>query len=180
MSRALSILLILFPCLSSAQEGPQWYGRIAPAFGQDTLGSEDTRRGTLYGVGFSRPEKRLTFRGMPADLAIEGYYMFTKGGGFEDIPVNKMHTFGAMAIAQYQLGTQGDAKLHLDLGWGLAHNSLTTRDLDSRLNSTPCIGVGVSWGRGDVTVRWYHQSNGGFSGNNQGMNQIQYAFSFKF
>lgn len=172
-----TFLPVCAPCQSS--DAPAWTFRIGPSFGQTTIGSEDTRRGTVWSLGYSRPEKRLTFRGTQADLLIEGYYFFNRGGGFEDIPVNTMHSYGAMATAQYRVKEVRGTTVHFDLSWGLVYNSITTRDLDSRLNSTPAIGIGVRRGRADFTVRFFHMSNGGTSGNNQGSNNIQYLFSWR-
>ncbi len=181
--RVLLALLFLMPALSWSQssEGRSfWYARIGPSFGQPVLGSEDTRRGTVYAIGFSRPEPAFRFRGLQGDMMLEAYYMFTKGGGFEDIPVNNMHSFGAMMVARYHTHWLRNADAHFDLGWGMVYNNFTTRDLDSQLNSTPCIGVGLTWGKIDFTIRWYHQSNAGTHGHNQGTNQIQYLLSYRF
>lgn len=164
----------------SQKQESSWIGRIGPSFGQPILGSEDTRRGTMYSIGYRKQEPRLTFRGSKADLLLEGYYLFTKGGGFENIPVNKMNSFGVLATAQYRLNFLRYAQAHLDLSFGAVYNSITTRDLDSNLNTTPCIGFGVTWKEYDFTIRWYHASNGGTDGNNQGTNQIQYLFGVRF
>jgi hypothetical protein len=150
-----------------------------PAFGQDVLGSEDTRRGGFYGVTYSRHEPRFRFRGTEAAVVYGAYYMFTKGGGFEDIPVNKMHSFGATVGARYPLPWISGGRLFADLGWGLAYNSIRTRDLDSRLNSTPYVGVGYAFEQGTLTLRWFHMSNGGSNGNNQGLNQAVVLFGMR-
>lgn len=161
-------------------QAQQWFFRIGPSFGQPVLGSEDTRRGTYYGVGFAKPEGRLKYRGSTPNLLVETYYLFTKGGGFEDIPVNDMRSYGLSVTARYRIGRLGKGDIGLDLGWGAVYNSIRTRDLDSNLNSTPMIGVSLDFQKYDMSVRWYHASNGGSSGNNQGTNQIQYLVGFKF
>ena len=179
--RGTALLASLVPLCAWCQvpEGPAWSIRIGPSFGQTTIGSEDTRRGTVWSVGYSRPEPRLTFKGTKADLMLEGYYFFNRGGGFEDIPVNTMHSWGALATARYRLKEVKGTGVHFDLSWGLVYNSIRTRDLDSRFNSTPSLGIGVSRGRYDFTIRFFHMSNGGTSGNNQGSNNIQYLFSWR-
>lgn len=111
---------------------------------------------------------------------LEGYYLFTKGGGFEDIPVNNMRSYGLLATAKYHVPWIRRLNSHFDLSFGIVHNSLTTRDLDSKFNTTPGFGFGVAWQKFDFTIRWYHASNGGTDGNNQGTNQIQYLLSYKF
>ncbi|MBS1723058.1 MAG: acyloxyacyl hydrolase [Armatimonadetes bacterium] len=180
--RALTFVLLLLPlgALAQSQRGTYNYFRIGPSFGQPVLGSEDTRRGTVYALGYSRPEPRVSLRGLQGDLLLEGYYLYTKGGGFEDIPVNHMHSFGVMAIARYYTRWLKSADAFFDLGWGFVYNNITTRDLDSLFNSTPCAGLGIAKGKFDFTVRWYHQSNGGSRGNNQGTNQIQYLIGYRF
>lgn len=181
--RRLAVVLAALPCLVHAQSEtnkPEWSFRIGPSFGQPIVGSEDTRRGTFYSLGYSRPEPRITLRGLKGDMLVEGYYLFTKGGGFEDIPVNQMHSYGVMVTAKYWTRWIRGLKTHADLSFGLVHNSITTRDLDSNWNTTPGFGVGIDFGRFDFTVHWYHASNGGTDGNNQGTNQIQYLLSVKF
>ena len=181
MTRWLVCAFVLLASLAKAQDdGRYWYLRIGPSFGQPIIGSEDTRRGTVYGLGRAWPEKRLTYKGNTAEMTLEGYYLFTKGGGFEDIPVNNMRSFGLMATARYGTHWLRGAKTHFDLGFGVVHNSITTRDLDSEWNTTPNVGIGATWGRYDFTIRWYHASNGGTDGHNQGTNQIQYLLSWRF
>jgi hypothetical protein len=161
-----------------------WSVNGAAAFGQDVLGSEDTRRGGVYGFSYSGPEKRLTYKGSEGQLVWSGYYMVTKGAGFEGEPVNHMHTFGVSATARYWNHMIRGVDTFLDLGWGLAYNNITTRDLDVKLVSTPFFGVGAGFDVGGQEVltgiRWYHQSNGGTRGNNQGLNQIQYWVGVRF
>lgn len=181
--RPLVYALALLPALAHCQEDSpesKWSFRIGPSFGQPILGSEDTRRGTVYSIAYTKPEPRFTLRGLKADMMVEGYYLFTKGGGFEDIPVNNMRSYGVLVTAKYPTRWFRGLKSHADLSFGLVYNSITTRDLDSNWNTTPGFGAGVSWGRYDFTVRWYHASNGGTDGNNQGTNQFQYVLSVKF
>lgn len=181
MKTPLLFALLTMPLVVKAQsENTQWFFRIGPSFGQPVIGSEDTRRGTHYGAGFIKPEPRFTFRGTKADMMVEGYYLFTKGGGFEDIPVNQMRSYGAMMTARYHTPWLRPNDIHLDLGFGVVYNSIKTRDLDSRLNTTPTVGIGIQVKDIDFTIRWYHASNGGTSGNNQGTNQIQYLIGYRF
>jgi len=158
---------------------PGFEAVLGAAFGQDVLGSEDTRRGGWYGLTWVRPEPRLRYQGMDAALVLDTHYMFTKGGGFEDIPVNQMHTYGITAAGRYPLPWVRSRRLFLDLGWGFSYNSIRTRDLDSHLNSTPFVGLGWQFDQGSASIVAFHMSNGGFSGNNQGLNQIQFRFGFR-
>lgn len=161
-----------------------WSIDLAAGFGQDILGSEDTRRGGFYGVSLSYPEKRLTWRGNKAHIVWTGYYMFTKGMGFENIPVNHMHTYGVSATGRYWNHIIPGTTTFFDLGWGLVYNNITSRDLDTNINSTPFLGVGAAFEVGGTEVltgvRWYHMSNAGTGGSNQGMNQYQVWVGVRF
>lgn len=161
-----------------------WFITVAPNFGQDIIGSEDTRRGGWYGVGFYRPEKRLAIRGLKSQLHVEGYYMFTKGGGFENLPVDHMHSYGILATSRYWTKWIKGVNTYFDLGFGVAANNITTRDLESRINTTPTIGIGAGWQLKEcdilIGVRLFHMSNGGTVGDNQGSNNIQYTLTVRF
>jgi len=161
-----------------------WYLSGAVNFGQDIIGSEDTRRGGWYAIGVYRPEKRLAIRGLPAQLHVEAYYMFTKGGGFDNFPVDKMHSFGILATARYWPKLFRGVNTYFDLGFGVVSNSIKTQDLESRVNTTPTLGVGVGWALAEcdvlLGVRLFHMSNGGTVGSNQGSNNIQYVLTVRF
>lgn len=170
-------------CQSMAERSG-WFLSGAANFGQDIIGSEDTRRGGWYSVGVYRPEKRLAIRGLPAQLHIEGFAMFTKGGGFDGMPVDTMQTYGVLATARYWPKVIRNLDTYVDLSFGVAYNSRSTVDLDHRLNTTPSIGGGFGWRLQEcdvlLGVRFYHMSNGGTRGNNQGSNNIQYVLTVRF
>lgn len=161
-----------------------WFASAGPGFGQPILGSEDIRRGGFYSVGYATPWNGITFRKCEGQIVMQGYYMFTNGGGFEDIPVNKMDTTGLLVTGRYHNHWFKGMDTFYEIGWGFSYSSLTTRDLDSHWNSTPTIGVGASWSNGRdlvfALVRWFHMSNAGTDGNNQGFNQFQYIVGIKF
>lgn len=177
--RTWALAVVLLAPWASAQDG-RWRVTLGATFGQETLGSEDTRRGGWYGVGYERPEKRLAWRGLTPTLEWHAYYMFTKGGGFEDIPVNKMRSTGLMAIARYPITRWQRGDLYVSAGWGLVYNSIRTRDLDSNVNSTPSLGLGWESDGPFIEARWFHMSNAGFAGNNQGLNQVQFLAGWRF
>ncbi len=182
VSRWLLLTLVLASHSAHAQEpsGRSQFVRIGATYGQDVLGSEDTRRGTVFSYGREWPEKRLAFARLPATLQVEAYYLFTRGGGFEDIPVNTMHSFGVLAQARYPFGFLRGVRSTVDLGWGIVYNSITTRDLDRNWNSTPTLGVTLERTPWMFSGRFYHISNGGTQGNNQGLNALQFLVGYRF
>lgn len=161
-----------------------WFGSGTVVMGQDVIGSEDVRRGGMYGIGYARPEPRFTFQGNRAQIAGELYYMFTRGYGYEFQPVDHLHNWGLTVRARYWQRWIRGMDTYLDLGWGLSYGNKRTVDMDARLNSTPFIGVGtaVSFLRSELHlgVRWWHMSNAGLVGNNQGHNSIQYVIAYRF
>ena len=56
--------------------------------------------------------------------------------------------------------------------------------MDSKINSTPMIGFGVSWntseGEASIGLRLLHISNAGLVGKNQGQNQLFLVYSWRF
>lgn len=161
-----------------------WTIEAFAGFGQDYLGSEDVRRGGFYSVQYAMPWDRLRFRNTEGQLVVSGYYMFTKGAGYEGIPVDHLHTFGVTASARYWNHVIRGTETFFDFGWGLSYSNRKTIDLSGQLNSTPFIGIGMLVPGTDdrmvVTVRWFHMSNAGTQGNNQGLNQIQYGVGYRF
>jgi len=182
---------LLLGAASFAQDAPRdpnrenfWFVSAGTGFGQPVLGSEDIRRGGIYTVGLAMPWNGLKLFGHPGQFVAQGYYMFTKGGGFEDIPVNGLHTYGVLASARYHNHWFKGVDTFFEVGWGFCYSNHSTRDLDSLINSTPTFGIGASWAKGNdlvfAQIRWWHMSNGGTDGNNQGLNQIQYIVGVKF
>ncbi len=180
----LSLFSFSFGQSSDWSKGTYRIGWTAAGFGQDVLGSEDVRRGGTYAIGIARPEKRFTYKGSEAQIVWSGYYMFTKGAGFEGVAVDHMHSYGFNVGARYWNHFWKGGNTFVDMGWGLAYNNKSTRDLDTRLVSTPYLGIGAAFEIGSVPVisgiRWFHMSNGGTKGNNQGSNQIQYWVGVRF
>lgn len=190
MNRSVFVLGILVLCSAGFGQSTEWskgsyrFAWTAAGFGQDVLGSEDVRRGGTYAIGKAYPEKRFTYKGHEAQIVWSAYYMFTKGAGFENVPVDRMHSYGFNVGARYWNHFWKGGNTFYDMGWGFAYNNKSTRDLDTRLVSTPYFGVGAGFEIGDVPVlagiRWFHMSNGGTKGNNQGSNQIQYWVGVRF
>lgn len=163
-------------------DGERWTLWAGPSFGQPILGSEDTRRGGFYALEYARPEKRLTFKGHKGELAWQGYYQLTIGGGFEDEPKSTLHQFGVLAVARYWRRLPETPPAYVEFGLGLQLGNRTTRDLDSTLLSTPMVGVGLQadlFGHPLLLgLRFFHSSNAGLRGDNQGMNQLQFLVGY--
>ncbi|MCW5937590.1 MAG: acyloxyacyl hydrolase [Fimbriimonadaceae bacterium] len=180
------LALALFPIVACAapetdqKKGPSWYVKAGPVFGQSFIGSEDTRRGAIYAIGYENESGMTRIRNWRGSYGFEFYYMFTKGGGFEHIPVNNMRSYGALFRLTYPVRLIPRLQTHLELGWGLVYNSITTRDLDSKLNSTPVVGLVFDVSPWLFQARFFHMSNGGLKGDNQGSNQFQFLVGYRF
>ena len=127
-------MMLAFGCLcgiACAQSGDEvnraqesyWSVGLATGFGQDVLGSEDVRRGGIYSVQYSMPWNRLRFRNTEGQLVLGGYYMFTKGAGYEGIPVDHLHTYGFSAAARYWNHVFKGTETFFDFGWGFAFSN---------------------------------------------------------
>lgn len=178
-----AVVFLALSTLSIAQDG-LWRVSASPLWGQDWLGSEDTRRGAMYSVSYARQEPRLHFWGYDAELDIEAYYMFTKGGADFLAGPNSSHHYGVLLIGRYYQRYSKSMRGFLEGGWGLQFTNRLTHDLDARLNSTPMIGGGVVFPyRGDevmVSLRYFHISNAGTAGDNEGLNFFQLSVGLRF
>ncbi len=158
-----------------------WAG---PQFGQALLGSEDARRGGFYSLEYARPEKRLAYKGHEGQLSFAGYYLANKGGGFDDLPVDHLHGFGALATARYWRRSTVGVPAFFEFGFGLLYINHTTRDMDSQLLTTPVMGVGIAFPVGGqemlFSARLFHASNGGAAPPNQGFNSFQLLVGYRF
>ncbi len=170
--------------MSLAQNNLKWSVSASALFGQDWLGSEDTRRGAMYAVSRSKHEPRLHFMGYDADLDVEAYYMFTKGGSDFIAGPNSSHHYGVLFTGRYFQHYAKSARAFVEGGWGLQYTNRLTHDLDSLWNSTPMLGMGiiVPFDKKDlmISVRYFHISNAGTAGDNEGLNFIQFRFGLRF
>ncbi|MFN8220655.1 MAG: acyloxyacyl hydrolase [Fimbriimonadales bacterium] len=146
---------------------------------ENFLGSEDPRPYRHVGVAYSRPERRLRYRHLNAELVLEGYYERSTSHGVSDQPPNGTDAYGMIGYARYR--TQ---RLVWDIGWGLQYTDQRTVDISSRLSSTPVLAVSYSFPTKDteilVGLRFMHISNAGLGGNNQGSNQLGPFVAFRF
>lgn len=169
--------------LSAAQE-EKWRVSAGALFGQTWLGSQDLRQGGYYAIARSRPEPRLHFWGHAAEMDVEAYYMYTKGGHWSILPTNNSHHYGVMLVGRYFQRTASRTRAFLEAGWGLQYTNRVTHDIDSNWNSTPMIGLGF-----DVELkgydlmfgaRYFHISNAGTVGGNEGLNFLQFQVGFRY
>lgn len=115
---------------------------------------------------------------------MEAYYDYTKSPGVRSTPRNSSQAWGLLAMARYKW-TQPDAPTSfIDIGWGVQVANRTTRDLESKINSTPVLDFGVVLGRGHeaaiVAARFLHVSNAGTVGDNRGQNQLYLLVQIPF
>lgn len=183
-TRLIAVLLLLISAGTALAQGYKWGASASALFGQDWLGSEDTRRGGLYSVSRSQREPRLHFWGYDAELDYEAYYMFTKGGADFMAGPNSSHHYGLLLVGRYYQKYAKSARAFVEGGWGLQYTNRLTHDLDSLWNSTPLVGAGVivPFERYELmlSVRYFHISNAGTAGDNEGLNFFQVRFGLRF
>ena len=180
------VVVLAFLLLSTATfaQSAHWRVSASALFGQDWLGSEDTRRGALYSVAYGRPEPRLHFWGYDAEMDLEAYFMFTKGGADFIAGPNSSFHYGLLLVGRYYQHYAKTLRAFVEGGWGLQYTNRLTHDIDSLWNSTPMIGAGfIVPMRGDelmVSLRYFHISNGGTAGDNEGLNFFQLSAGLRF
>ena len=162
-----------------------WYVAAGPVFGQPIIGSEDSRRGQVYYVGKSTYSRQLSTNKVPAQIVVELYFNNTIGGGYEaDVPINILHMYGFTIAGRWYLSWLSRQRIYAQFGLGLAYGNHATVDLDSLVNSTPYLAIGTTWMMGRTRfmaeARFFHISNGGTDGHNQGSNQLQYLIGVQF
>lgn len=147
------------------------------------LGSEEVRRGYTLGLQYEVPRSEKRFFGHDAKLVLEGYYGNNSRGVLDLEPPSRLLNAGFLAFYRFRKHMDGQTDWIIDVGWGLAYGSQRTRDLDSRLNSTPTLSLWISHGPRDREVmyglRFMHLSNAGLVGHNQGQNQVYFSFAFR-
>ena len=122
------------------------------------------------------PISKLRWGRAHANLVVETYYDLTKSPGVRNTPPNSTQAWGALAMARYRHSNADSPTGFLDVGWGLQYADRTTRDLSSKLNSTPVIDLGFEIGRQHpgalVAARLLHISNAGTEHKNKGQNEL--------
>jgi hypothetical protein len=126
----------------------------------------------------------LAFWGYKAEIDYEGYYMVTKGGADFMAGPNISHHYGVMVIGRYFERYSKSARAYVEGGWGLQYTNRLTHDIDSLWNSTPMIGTGfivpVDGDELIFSLRYFHISNAGTAGDNEGLNFFQFQVGYRF
>jgi hypothetical protein len=169
-------IIFALATLSLAQDR-KWYFNAFAGQSVIFLGSKDNR--TLTGVGATYSfgnRARLRWGQQPGNLLGEMYYNVSEGPGWGNRPANSAQAWGVLAYARYHWTEPGAPRMFADIGWGIQVGSRATRDLSSKLNSTPLFDLGVVIGsdheRTLVGVRYMHISNGGSVHRNKGQNEL--------
>ncbi len=149
------------------------------------LGSEDRRTAQGVGIGvFLESPRSFRYRSVRPEILIEGYYHRSTSKGVSGSGPNATDAYGVLALVRYSFADRAGTSFYFDWGWGLQYTDMRTIDLSGRLNSTPTVGVGLTFhaGRQELTVgaRLMHISDAGLQGNNQGQNQLMLTVGFRF
>ncbi len=170
--------------LPSKLDVPLYYFNVFGGQSMTILGSEDRRTGFGVGLGYGRREPRFHVKGLTSGLVYEAYYDHTSSRGASGFPPNEAESFGVLAYGLWHWQASKKFGIYGTAGWGLQYTNRTSVDLDSKINSTPMVGLGVTWGMGKteaaIGLRVLHISNAGFVGNNQGQNQLYLVYSLRF
>lgn len=172
------------PSLQPKLNAPSYHFSLFGGQSISILGSEDRRTGFGVGFGYGRQEPRFAIKGLRSQLVYEGYYDHTSSRGASGFGPNQAESFGVLAYGLWRWPPKGGLGLYAAAGWGLQYTNRTSVDLDSKINSTPMIGLGVSWdtgkGEGSIGLRMLHISNAGTVGRNQGQNQLYLVYTWRF
>lgn len=163
-----------------------WYvegfaGRAIPEF----LGSEDHRKARGIGIGtYMAAPRRLRYRHYVPELVVTAYHHRSTSAGVSGVGPNATDAYGVLTVARYGFAVVKGLNGYFDMGMGLQYADMRTVDLSGRLSSTPTLGLGLSFGKGQTKwllgIRLLHISNAGFQGNNQGQNQVLFTLGVRF
>lgn len=146
------------------------------------LGSQDRRYG--FGVSYQtlRPEKRIALGKNEGKLMIEGYFLRTYTDYKPWVPGDANFDTGILVSGRYEFPLRDKSTRGFwEAGWGLHISDEGTYDLDSVINSSPTVGVGIKWLEKrpiTLTARLMHISNAGSVGKNKGQNQFWIMLGF--
>jgi hypothetical protein len=176
-SRSILLFALFFVSALSQAQHHRWYLSGFSGTSLIILGSQDERTGNGLGVAYETgPESKLRWGRARANLVLEAYYDLTSSPGVRNTPPNTSIAWGTLAMARYRYANTDSPTGFLDIGWGLQYADQTTRDLSTKLNSTPVIDVGFEIGREHpgvlVAARLLHISNAGTVRKNKGQNEL--------
>jgi len=181
MRAVFAVVALLATTVSFAQDRG-WAVYAGPSNSVPFLGGEDQRGGFVIGVQTSRPEPRVTFKGMEGELVLDGYYLRSRGQEIADHRSEWADALGVIAIARYYFGSRKE--WYVDAGFGVQVQNKTSVDLDTYLNTTPTMGAGYVFNTHgtelQVSFRFLHISNGGTNLPNQGQNHLQILLGARF
>jgi hypothetical protein len=148
-------------------------------------GTEELRQAASVHLQWLRPERALKLGGINGYLVYELHAAYSWGGKPNPLdPFQVVWEGGALAMGRWELGAWRRVRLFAEAGWGLSVNSVTTVDLDSHVNSTPLVGLGVLLPSGgeelQLTLRLIHFSNAGTRGGNKGHNRLMLILSRRY
>lgn len=136
------------------------------------LGSEDPRNARGFGVELETgPESRLRWGSRPGSLVLSAYWSYSHSQGIRNDAANSYQAYGVLAAGRYRWRA-GQVRLFGDVGLGIQMLSHQSRDLDSKINTTPVLDLGLEFDCGLLGVRLLHVSNAGVVGGNEGQNQL--------
>ncbi|MBS1717092.1 MAG: acyloxyacyl hydrolase [Armatimonadetes bacterium] len=148
------------------------------------LGTEEIRTGIGFLYGYGRPDRRLSFHGIPAQMVYEVYGDFTHSSGVDTNSSTFDFAVGALAIARYRTPVEKDHGFYFDIGFGAQYVSQTSHDLNLNMNTTPMLGSGYFYPMGKheamLGIRLLHISNGGRKKPNDGQNQLYVLGMIRF
>lgn len=149
------------------------------------LGSQDPRSGSGFGFAYDTgPARHLRRGSRPGNFVIEAYYDVTRSPGVKSTPPNSSQAWGTIGYGRYTWGFRNTTRGFFDIGWGLQYVSRKSRDLSSKLNSTPVFDLGMEIGRErpgvHLAIRYLHISNAGTVRKNKGENELFFLVQVPF
>lgn len=148
------------------------------------LGSEDLRRGYGFALGYERPERQFRFRTIPAQLTTSLYYLRTKGDSKDNRFERYSDAAGVLFGARYRWPMKNDVGFFMDMGLGIQVTNFLSVDINSHVNTTPYMGIGLAFRTDGIEallgLQFMHISNGGTKPPNQGQNQIMLSLGLRF
>ena len=97
---------------------------------------------------------------------------------------NQVESLGFLVYARYAASVSKKLGYYVNVGLGLQYSNQQTVDLSSKINSTPMLGVGLTWdtsnGEASLGLGLLHISNAGTVPPNQGQNQVYLMYGWRF